>query len=33
MILVHHPDKGGDAEKFKTVQEAYEYLLLNKCNN
>lgn len=22
----HHPDKGGDAEKFKEVQEAYEIL-------
>ena len=22
----HHPDKGGDAEKFKKVQEAYELL-------
>jgi len=22
----HHPDKGGDAEKFKKVQEAYEIL-------
>lgn len=23
----HHPDKGGDAEKFKKVQEAYETLI------
>lgn len=23
---VHHPDKGGDAEKFKEVKEAYEFL-------
>ena len=22
----HHPDKGGDPEKFKKVQEAYEIL-------
>ena len=25
--LKHHPDKGGDAEKFKQLKEAYEYLL------
>jgi curved DNA-binding protein CbpA len=24
--LQHHPDKGGDAEKFKTLQNAYERL-------
>ncbi len=26
LALVHHPDKGGDAEKFKHIQEAYEIL-------
>ena len=25
--LKHHPDKGGDPEKFKQLKEAYEYLL------
>jgi curved DNA-binding protein CbpA len=24
--LLHHPDKGGDPEKFKQVVEAYEIL-------
>ena len=24
---IHHPDKGGDAEKFKQIQEAYETLM------
>lgn len=27
--LKHHPDKGGDPDKFKQVQEAYEYLRVN----
>jgi DnaJ-class molecular chaperone len=26
LVRKHHPDKGGDAEKFKKVQEAYEIL-------
>lgn len=26
LASAHHPDKGGDAEKFKTVKEAYEVL-------
>lgn len=26
LVREHHPDKGGDAEKFKKVQEAYEVL-------
>lgn len=26
MAVEHHPDKGGDAEKFKDVQKAYEIL-------
>jgi DnaJ-class molecular chaperone len=26
LIMVHHPDKGGDPEKFKKIQEAYEVL-------
>jgi len=26
LARTHHPDKGGDAEKFKKVQEAYETL-------
>ena len=24
---IHHPDKGGDPEKFKQIQEAYETLM------
>jgi len=24
--LIHHPDKGGDADDFKYVQTAYEIL-------
>ena len=24
LALVEHPDKGGDAEKFKKIQAAYE---------
>ena len=24
---IHHPDKGGDAEQFKQLQEAYEILM------
>jgi len=26
LALVHHPDKGGDPEKFKEIKEAYEML-------
>ena len=26
LVLKHHPDKGGDVEKFKQIQEAYETL-------
>jgi DnaJ family protein A protein 2 len=26
LVLVHHPDKGGDAEKFKEINQAYEVL-------
>jgi len=26
LVLVHHPDKGGDAAKFREIQAAYEYL-------
>ena len=26
LILEHHPDKGGDVEQFKKIQEAYETL-------
>lgn len=26
LALVHHPDKGGDIEKFKDIQKAYEIL-------
>ena len=24
--IMHHPDKGGDAQKFKLVQQAYEFM-------
>ena len=26
LALIHHPDKGGDEEKFKELVEAYEIL-------
>jgi DnaJ-class molecular chaperone len=26
---IHHPDKGGDVEKFKEINEAYQYLMKN----
>ena len=26
LAMVHHPDKGGDEEKFKRIKEAYEIL-------
>lgn len=25
--MIHHPDRGGDEEKFKEIKEAYEYLV------
>jgi DnaJ-class molecular chaperone len=31
--MVHHPDRGGDEEKFKEVKEAYEYLLDYACKS
>ena len=27
MLEFHHPDKGGDSEKFKQIQQAYETLM------
>lgn len=29
LIIVHHPDKGGDAKQFIRIQEAYNYLINN----
>lgn len=26
LVKTHHPDRGGDAEKFRTIQEAYEQI-------
>ncbi|MBI4159556.1 DnaJ domain-containing protein [Candidatus Wolfebacteria bacterium] len=26
LAMIHHPDRGGDAEKFKEVDEAYKVL-------
>ncbi|MEI7478309.1 MAG: DnaJ domain-containing protein [bacterium] len=26
LAMQHHPDKGGDQEKFKTINEAYQLL-------
>ena len=26
LVLLHHPDKGGDAKKFKDIQVAYKIL-------
>lgn len=30
LALTHHPDRGGDAEKMKEINLAYEYLMKNK---
>lgn len=30
LALVHHPDRGGNEEKMKEVNEAYEFLVKNK---
>lgn len=27
LVLQHHPDKGGNPERFRQIQEAYEYLI------
>ncbi|CAG8798678.1 18151_t:CDS:2 [Gigaspora margarita] len=27
LVLIHHPDKGGDAEKFREIDEAYKSLV------
>lgn len=32
MAKVHHPDKGGDAEKFKQLNEAHKQMLLWSAN-
>lgn len=32
LILKHHPDKGGSAEEFNTIQDAYCYALVNKTD-
>lgn len=29
LVLKYHPDKGGSPEKFRQIQEAYEYLINN----
>lgn len=29
LVLKYHPDKGGSPEKFRQIQEAYEYLMNN----
>lgn len=30
LALRHHPDRGGDVNKMVEINEAYEYLMLNK---
>lgn len=30
LALKFHPDRGGDSEKMKEINEAYEYLIRNK---
>lgn len=30
LALKFHPDRGGDVEKMKTLNEAYEFLIKNK---
>ena len=30
--LKHHPDKGGDTEKFKEINQAYRFLLEHMGN-
>ena len=32
LASIHHPDKGGDQEKFKDIQKAYETLMRQKNN-
>lgn len=29
LVVKHHPDKGGDADEFKKIQEAYEVTFKN----
>lgn len=33
LILKHHPDKGGDAESFKKINDAYNYRLSISISN
>ena len=33
MILISHPDKGGNSNDFRKVQEAYQYYLTNNCGS
>ena len=33
LCLTHHPDKGGEAEKFQAIQKAYETLSDDKKRN
>ena len=30
LALKHHPDRGGDEQRMKEINEAYEYLMKNK---
>ncbi len=30
LALVHHPDRGGDSEKMKEINNAYDFLMKNK---
>lgn len=33
LVAVHHPDKGGDVNKFKQIQAAYEFLIKAPIKN
>jgi DnaJ-class molecular chaperone len=33
LAMEHHPDKGGDADRFKEIAEAYEWICNNKKEN
>ena len=31
LALIHHPDRGGDADRMKEINEAYDTLMKNKA--
>ena len=32
LAMIHHPDRGGDAEEFKKIKEAYEMIVSGKAD-